>query len=82
MKCGWVQLVSEKRTELRGTLKSAEFQYLLHLFTENTKRPVLEGAFKSKTSFLSVLDNSLPTGRRLILQQWVIKESTGRWGLS
>ncbi len=29
----------------------------------------------------SVPDNSLPTVRRLILQQWVIKESTGREGL-
>lgn len=47
VKCGWVQLVSKERTELRGTLKSAEFQYLLHLFTENTKGLCLKGLLKA-----------------------------------
>lgn len=78
-KRGWVQLVSKEQTEPRGTLKSGPSSDYLLLW--KYKRPVLEEAFKRRRLF-SVPDNSLPTDGRLIIQQRVIKGSTGRKGLS
>lgn len=82
VKCVWVQQFSAERTELKGMLKwRPSSDVLLHLCAENTKRPVLEEAFKSWCLF-GVPDHSHPTDRCLVIQQWVIKESTGKKGLS
>lgn len=69
----WRANWAERHAKIR-----AEFKYLL---LWKYKRLVLEEAFKRRRLF-SVPDNSLPTDRRLIIQQWVIKGSTGRKGLS
>lgn len=81
VKCGWVQLVSKEQTEPRGTLKSGPSSNICFTsLLEVRKGLCLERL--SKAGVLSVFQIIFsPTVTRLIIQQWVIKESTGRKGL-